>query len=106
MIVTPGAQEVEGREALLVDHDHLTVDEAGPHRQARDSLTDLRKAISEIVSVPREQPNGCFPTSFRSPRTASGSSGSCRGGAAIPDIMSCSSARPALATRSCFFVWC
>ena len=57
VVVVPVAQEVEHREAALVDHDDLSVDEARPHRQVRNRFDDLRKAVGEVVAVPREQPD-------------------------------------------------
>jgi hypothetical protein len=31
MVMPPGAEQVKGSEAPFIDHDGLTVDEAGPH---------------------------------------------------------------------------
>ncbi len=50
-------ESVEYREAAFVDHDGLTVHDARSHRQARDSLDDLREARREIVAIAGEQPH-------------------------------------------------
>ena len=57
VVMLPVAQQLEHREAALIDHDGLAVDEAGAHRQASDGLDDLREAVGEIVAIPRVQPN-------------------------------------------------
>jgi hypothetical protein len=55
MVVAPGAEQFEDREAALVDHDDLAIDEAGLDRQACDGIDDAREAVGEVVAIAREQ---------------------------------------------------
>jgi hypothetical protein len=45
IVVPPGAQQIEGRQSMGVDHDSLAVNEPGLHRQLGGGIDDLRKAI-------------------------------------------------------------
>ncbi len=57
MVVAPRAQQLEGGEAPLVDHDRLTVDEAGSRRQALHRLDDAREAVGEVGAMAGVQPH-------------------------------------------------
>jgi hypothetical protein len=57
MVVAPGAQQVEGGEAPLVNHDCLTVDKAGLYRQAFDRLDDAQEAVGEVIAVATIEPH-------------------------------------------------
>ncbi len=51
MVMAPGAQQIEGREAVLVNHNGLAVDEAGLHREALDRFDNAREAAGEVRAV-------------------------------------------------------
>jgi hypothetical protein len=57
VIANPIAENVEDREAALVDHDGLTVEQARSHRQTFKRCSDQRKAVGEIRAMAREEPN-------------------------------------------------
>jgi hypothetical protein len=52
MVVTPGAEQVKGREAALIDDDGLPVDEAGAHLKLGHRLDDLRESASKVTNCP------------------------------------------------------
>ena len=53
MVVTPGAEQLEHREAAVVGDDDFAVDQAGAHRQRRDGRGYQRKAPGELVARDR-----------------------------------------------------
>ena len=57
MVMAPGAQQIEGGEAALVDHDGLAIDEAGAHGQALYRRDDAGKAPGEIGAVAGIEPH-------------------------------------------------
>jgi hypothetical protein len=52
IVVTPGAQQVEGGETALVDHNGLAVNKAGLRRQAFHRRDNAREAVGEVRAMP------------------------------------------------------
>ena len=51
-VVTPGAQQVEGGETALVNHNGLAVNKAGLHRQAFHRRDNAREPVGEVRAMP------------------------------------------------------